>query len=41
MDKKEKKAKNRKNWVNPFFSWGLIGSVALLVLAIGIYCFCF
>ncbi len=41
MGKKEKKAKAQKKWLNPFLSWGLIGSVALLVLAIGIYCFCF
>ena len=38
---KEKKPKSRKNWLHPALSWGLIGSVALLVLAIGLYCFCF
>ena len=41
VDKKEKKAKARKKWLNPFLSWGVVASVALLVLFIGIYSFCF
>ncbi|MBE7091233.1 MAG: hypothetical protein E7363_04895 [Clostridiales bacterium] len=35
--KATKNEENRKNWVHPVFSWGLIGSFALLVLLVGLY----